>query len=159
MICLLASVLTPSKHLLIPRLSPKENLRDLLSIAVEIITAQGFQPMLYDNASSAKRAVAMDIGVGKYPLLVTPPDTTGEKGFEEFVAEGETTREVGFRDLLAVEYNPAPAEMVLEFVERMEQIIAFQNQWPAKEELVSWVSQLVPQLRHAETGKYLDERM
>src|SRR5215470_15754412 len=84
-LCVLASGIAPAGQFLVPRLDPTRNLRTLEEVAVAFLAHHGFEPAVYDDPEKAKGAVAADVGRRRYPLLLTPPDTDGEKPFEEFV--------------------------------------------------------------------------
>jgi uncharacterized protein YbjT (DUF2867 family) len=48
-------------------------------------------------------------GAGRWPVLLTPLDTTGEKPFEAFVGDGETEVGVGLRAISALAHRPTRA--------------------------------------------------
>jgi hypothetical protein len=49
---------------------------------------------------------------GRYPLLLTSLDTSGEKPYEEFVGEGEHAIDLGWTALTGVSYvAPRPAAL------------------------------------------------
>lgn len=158
-ICLLAACCAPRDNILICRLAAETDLRDLKSIAEAVLRQHGFEPRIYLDESEAKGRVQADMAQGKYPLLVTEPDTSGEKPFEEFVGAGETAVEVGLKNLMAIPYSPRAKGAVADFLLKVERAIADPRQKISKEELSSWISALVPELQHHATGKNLDERM
>lgn len=90
-ICLLASICAPHRHLLIPRLDAANDLRDLQSLAEAVLRYHEFEPRVYEDEMEARTRVQSDLEKGRYPLLVTELNTDGEKPYEEFVGEGETT--------------------------------------------------------------------
>ncbi len=158
-ICLLGAFATPSKHILIPRLDQEKDLRELVPIAVGIIKHLGLNAQVFSNEAQAKEELTSMFDRGQYPLLVTEPDTTGEKPYEEFVGKGENAVEIGFRDLEAVEYRPVQMAILHEFLERIEEDLCRDDHNLSKENLLALVSGVVPSFQHIETGNYLDSRM
>ncbi len=158
-ICLLALVCTPHSHILIPRLDQSRDLLDLKSVAIAVLRYHGFKPAIYDDETKARNSVKSDLEKGRYPLLITPLDTNGEKPYEEFVGEGEVRVEVGMTGLFGVEYLPAPPGTCLRVLSGLEKLMSDSGFSASKKEIVALVSKAVPQFRHIETGKNLDGRM
>ena len=144
---------------MIPRLDPSSDLQLLEGVAERVLAAHGFEPSLYQDEAEARDAVDRDIRRGRYPLLLTPLDTSGEKAYEEFVADDETAIEIGLPGLLAVSYVPAPEGAVRELVDRFAALIADPGRPIDKHELAREVARIVPQFAHVETGRTLDARM
>ena len=157
-ICLLAGVLGQTGQIIIPRLEAVE-LKELLPIAKEFILSNGYKIREYSDEQQSLDRIENDISNGFYPLLLTPLDTSGEKPFEEFVGENENTIEIGMRDLLAVEYNPPNDGLIENFIGDAEILISTLGRDISKNEIVKAMAEVVPQLKHIETGKYLDERL
>ncbi len=103
-ICALAATLFDDREIAIPRLNPRDHLVLLEDIARAFIEGHGFVPEIYDNEGLARRNAAKDRVAGRWPLLLTPPDTAGEKPYEEFIAEGETPKEIGLSSLQSIPY-------------------------------------------------------
>ncbi len=158
-ICLLAAVLAPGDHSVIPRPGVGVAELELADVAARVLEHHGFQPSLYDDEEEARSNLAADRARGRYPLLLTPRDTSGEKPFEIFVGEGEETVEIGYRELVGVPYRGAPAGALTHFIAEMEELNADPLRPTDKQELVRLVEAVVPELRHVETGKTLDDRM
>jgi FlaA1/EpsC-like NDP-sugar epimerase len=159
LICLLAAICVPHGHILIPRLSKRNDLRNLESVAKAILRYHDYEPEIYYDETEARTRVRMDIEKGLYPLLLTQLDTDGEKLHEEFVGAGESTVEVGMTSLLGVRYSPARHGSCLAILNRLEQIVTSKDIVVTKREIVDWLSETIPQFLHLETGKSLDERM
>ncbi|MBP7865780.1 MAG: polysaccharide biosynthesis protein [Acidobacteria bacterium] len=158
-ICLLALVCAPPGHLLIPRLDPESDLRELEAIAVAFLRQHGWEPKVYENELSARTNVENDTGAGKYPLLLTPLDTCGEKAFEEFVGEGESAVEVRLPNLVGIEARPGPSGVLERFLKRIESIIEDNASPAGKEWLKREMRSLMPTFRHKDTPNSLDDRM
>jgi FlaA1/EpsC-like NDP-sugar epimerase len=158
-ICLLAALCAPSRHLLVPRLDPGKDLHTLESIAANVLRSQGLEPRIFTDEAEAREAADRQPRDGTYPLLLTPLDTAGEKPYEEFVGAGESTVEIGLSQLLAVPYLPAPPGSVRAFLERVQELVDQPEKPARKEDIVRALSVVVAELRHADHGRCLDERM
>jgi FlaA1/EpsC-like NDP-sugar epimerase len=158
-ICLLASACGAHRHLLVPRMHPQSELHDLQAIAEAFLRRNGFEPQLYGQEEEAKANLSSDVARRRYPLLLTPLNTAGEKPFEEFVADGEATAEVGLAALLAVPYRPAATGATSAFLQAASAYVSHPNTAVTKAALVELVRALVPELRHAESRATLDDRM
>lgn len=157
-ICLLAALCAPAGHLLVPRFDPNRHLRLLEDIGDQVLRYHGLEPARFVDERAARESVESLLAQGRYPLLVTPLDTSGEKPFEEFLGENETAIDAGFKELLAVQHRqPTVAtEMLLEdLIDRVEN----PGKHVDKEALVEIVRRLLPSFQHVETGKNLDERV
>jgi hypothetical protein len=158
-ICVLAAVLGPHRHVLVPRLDPAEDASDLECVAEAFLRRHGLAPCQYEEEEAARVGIEDDVAAGRYPILRTVADTTGEKGIEEFVGRGESMVAVGFRHVLGVPYSGVEAAALLELLSRLQQLVVAEESDVTKAEVVEWVTRLLPEFRHQETGKTLDERM
>ena len=157
-ICALAAFLVDDQITVAPRVDQGLFLVSLEEVARKFLRHHGLEPAIYDQEAAAIQALEGDLAQGRYPLLLTPPDTMGEKLFEEFVGQGEETRELGFSALVGVPHQPAPAGALPGLVARLRQMLGAPRVF-GKQDLVELMGQLFPQFQHAETGKSLDERM
>jgi len=158
-ICVIAATCAPHKHLLIPRLDPSIDLRDLELVACEVLRSFGYEPRVYGIAAEAKANLESDVKKGYYPLLLTERDTSGEKRFEEFVGGGETVVDVGLKNLMGVQYLPAPPSTLQGFLKKIESVIASPFAPVTLPEIATWMRSVVPELHHLSTGRSLDDRM
>lgn len=157
-ICVLASLFAPDRHVMIPNLSETEDLKDLQEIATGVLKQHGFEPRLYDAEAEAKARMHADLASSAYPLLLTPLDTSGEKPYEEFVGDGELSVNVGFHALSAIP-RKVDSGKVATFLEKIAWAIEEPDRSVSKDELIGWIEDMIPQFRHIETGKTLDNRM
>jgi FlaA1/EpsC-like NDP-sugar epimerase len=156
-ICLLAAFCAPERHLLIPSLDPESELQDLRTVAESVLAYYGYKARVYTDEKLAKANFSKDLGQGYYPLVHTPLDTSGEKPYEEFVGEGEQAIDVGFQTLKAIAGSQR-GEGVSDFLKRLA-LLVDGGKTTSKAQIVEWMLEVVPQLRHSETGKSLDARM
>ena len=88
-ICLAAATLPPDRLIVIPRLDPREHLVSLQDVAERFLRRNGLEPACYVDEEAARFGVEQERASGRWPLLLSPLDTSGEKPYEEFVGEGE----------------------------------------------------------------------
>jgi FlaA1/EpsC-like NDP-sugar epimerase len=157
-ICVLAALAVPDGMVLIPRLDPRSQLRELGVVAEQVLHAHGLRAVHYEDESAARRDVERLARHGAWPLLLTPLDTSGEKPYEEFVGHAEHAEELGFAALLGIRHLPGSGELdeVLEVLERMvtEPAVSLR-----KQDVVALISRAVPHFQHVETGRDLDQRL
>jgi FlaA1/EpsC-like NDP-sugar epimerase len=159
MICLIAIACANDKHLLVPKLAPENDLHDLQTISENFLRYYGYEPMCYENDMEAKTKLEFDVAHGKYPLLLTPLDTSGEKPYEEFVGKGEKLVEVGMNNIVAVPYKPCSQNDLLTFLSTCQSWVDNRLVSLSKNMIVAAISTVIPELVHQEKGKGLDERM
>jgi hypothetical protein len=143
---------------LLPRLDPDEHMVDFATIATKTLQACGLEPAWYDDPDAARSVVEQERAEGRYPVLLLPSETSGEKPAEEFVAAGETVAEVGLEAAVAVAApSPLPAGLheLLQAVDRA----CRGSDVLSKEHLERALSRVVPDFAHLETGRSLDAKM
>lgn len=158
-ICLLSAFAVPPATIAVPALDPETDLVELTGVAERLLRRRGLEPVHYEDEAAAVANVDAELARGRYPLLLTPLDTSGEKPYEEFVGQGESIVDLpGLAALRGVPYLPANSGSVLAFIRHVEQVMDA-LQAPEKAALVAAMERVVPQMRHVETGKSLDSRV
>ncbi len=159
-LCMLAAFCQPRESILVPRLAPDTDLHLLDEIAGAFVRGAGFEPSWYDDEAKARAAVAADAAAGRYPVLLTPLDTSGEKAFEEFAGDGEEAREAGFETLLTVAYRPLerPAALTA-LIDEVGRLLADPALPTSKAHLVALVEQVLPEFAHTASARQLDDRV
>lgn len=158
-LCLLAAFACPHRHLLVPRLDPARHAVDFLAIATAVLAERGLVAHLCRDGAEALAALSADAEAGRWPVVLTPADTTGEKGIETFVAAGEVAREVGLVAVSAVAAPAAPADGLADLLGWVDAACAGREALTDKAAIVARLGRVVPELAHAETGRSLDGRM
>ncbi len=158
-ICTLAAVSGPDRHIMIPRLHPQNDARKLEDIAAAFLRYKGFEPEIYTDQKAARYSVASDLLHSRYPLLLTPLDTEGEKMCETFVGQGEEATECGMSGVLAVRYRPVAAEALNHFIQSIDTFVSNPKTIVDKMHIVEAVSRVVPEFSHLERAQTLDQRM
>src|SRR5262249_53742067 len=108
-LCILAAFRVPDQHVAIPKLDARTELHALDDIAARVLEALGFEPCFMHDEERAKRELETLARGGRWPVLLTPLDTSGEKPYEEFVGDGETQVEVGLGAVAALRHRATRA--------------------------------------------------
>ncbi|MBV9521430.1 MAG: polysaccharide biosynthesis protein [Alphaproteobacteria bacterium] len=157
-LCLLAAAAVPDRHIAFPRLDPARELQSLESIAVRVLAHFGLEAERFEAEGAARRSVEKLALEGRWPLLLTPRDTSGEKEYEEFVGAGESTSELGMKNVAALRHRgAAPAALAL--IGLLEALIDDPARPVDKAELVAAIGKAIPSFSHVETGRNLDQRL
>jgi len=158
-ICVLAAFCGPDRHVMIPRLNPRDDARKLEEIAASFLRSRGVEPRIYREEQAARNNVASDRLENRYPLLLTPLDTEGEKTCERFIGQDEEAVECDMSSILAVRYRPVAPEALADFIGFVESLVSNSNSVVDKRDIVAAVSRVVPEFNHLERRQNLDQRM
>ena len=143
---------------LFPRLDPRSELQLLEDVATRVLEVAGYEPILFEDESEARAAVTSLVPQGRYPLLLTLLDTSGEKPYEEFVGQGESLIESGLQTLAAVRHVPTQA-LTRDVIALLEDAVQRVDGDIDKRGIVDAIQSVVPNFTHRETGKSLDDRL
>jgi FlaA1/EpsC-like NDP-sugar epimerase len=156
-ICLLASLLGRSGDIFIPRLDPARELQLLEVLAIRVLELHGLEAVTFSDEAEARQALSELRRRGKWPLLVTALDTSGEKPYEEFIGRGERSRELGLAALLAACHAGEPVGATQ--IARLARLVTCDDRATSKADIVAAIAAVMPNFSHTETGKSLDQRM
>jgi FlaA1/EpsC-like NDP-sugar epimerase len=157
-ICVLAALLAKDGEIIVPRLDLAVDLRLLENLAVDVLSLMGFKTATFVDEAAARDELEQLRSSGRWPLILTQPDTSGEKAVEEFVGQGETTHEAGFKKLLAVLHGRS-MRLTMELLSELERLVADPGRSIAKGDIVATIAAAIPNFSHIETGRSLDQRM
>jgi FlaA1/EpsC-like NDP-sugar epimerase len=157
-ICLLACILGETGDIFFPKLKEKDML-DFATIARKFLHDLGYTADESTSENEAKKkAEKFDPLSKKYPVYFFQSDTTGEKSFEEFFVESEIKDEKTYKGLGVVKNPELPQfDALLPFFEKLDTLLQKNN--VQKNDIVHLLNEYVPTFTHAETGKYLDQKM
>ena len=157
-ICMLACVLGRSGEIFFPKLG-EDQMITFSSICDAFIAALGYEKKEFADDESAKRfAAGMPDDTRVWPVVYSRSDTTGEKSFEEFYVPGEKLNLDRFRSLGVIEdVRKRPLQEVDAFFEELETIFARPDF--TKADVVAALEGFLPNFRHEEKGKNLDQKM
>jgi nucleoside-diphosphate-sugar epimerase len=157
-LCMLAACRIPNNHIAVPRLDGEFQLQLLEDVACACLEYWGLIPERYADETRARNDVERLAREGRWPLLLTPLDTSGEKPFEEFVGTGESVIDCGMLNVCALRHVPCAAA-VQGLFDRITRWVEDPHSSVAKNEFVSAISGVLQGFRHAESERNLDQRL
>ena len=157
-ICLLSCILGENRAIFFPKLEEAQ-MMTFDAIGTELLKAQGYQVLECKSDEEAiDKAEALKQGSSLYPVHYSGSDTSGEKPFEEFVTDTETTDMQRFDSLGVITGKAIPdKERIAVLFEQLG--AAFEKEEVEKEEIVQIIKSYLPNFDHIETGKSLDSKM
>lgn len=157
-ICTLAALLGGPDQVLFPKLDPVTQLEPLEDVARRFLANAGYEAEIMADEDEARAAVTQLSARGRWPLLLTPLDTSGEKPYEEFVGAGEELVPLGLESLGAVRHLPSRA-IANGVVDMLEQAVSSVEVAIDKQAIVDAIESAIPSFSHRETGRTLDDRL
>lgn len=157
-LCLIAAFLAPDQHIAFPQLEAEKELQLMQDVASRVLQTFGYAPELYTDEQAAKQDVETLRSKGRWPLLLTPLDTSGEKPFEEFIGRDETAAPFGLQSVSALRHVASGVEHQ-SLVSTLEKLIQGSEGDLAKDDVVAAIKRVLPTFAHNETGRSLDDRL
>lgn len=154
-ICLLATFLGDSGNIYFPKLDFHKDQIFFKDIALDFLKQRGLAPVLVDSEKLAKE-FEFSKSPQKYPIYFFKTDTSGEKTYEEFYTEEEDYdtdkhETLGFIKSLKVELSFKQVKK--DFID------VFNKPNSTKFDIIDVIKKYVPDFKHVETGKNLDQKM
>jgi nucleoside-diphosphate-sugar epimerase len=157
-LCLLATCRISDNHIAVPRVDAEFRLQELEDVACACLDYWGLRPERYTDERSACNDVEPLARDGRWPLLLTPLDTAGEKPFEEFVGLGESVTDCGLRNVSALHHVPG-AEAERKLLDRIARWVNEPDLAVARDEFIGAVVDAVPNFSHSDSERNLDQRL
>ena len=157
-LCLLATCRIPDSHIAVPRVDTRFQLQLLEDIACACLDYWGLRAERYRDEALARNDVERLAREGRWPLLLTPLDTSGEKPFEEFVGTGEIVSDCGLFNVSALRHVPCTTAGHTLF-DRIARWVDEPDLAIAKGEFVRAVADALPNFSHSESERNLDQRL
>jgi nucleoside-diphosphate-sugar epimerase len=157
-LCLLATCRIPDGYIAVPRVDATLQLQLLDDIACACLDYWGWRAERYVDEAQARNDVERLAREGRWPLLLTPLDTSGEKPFEEFVGTGESATDCGLSNITAVRHVPCLTAGQKLF-DQIARWVAEPDLAIAKSKFISAISDAVPNFRHSDSELNLDQRL
>ena len=157
-ICMLSCILGNNREIFFPKLA-EEQMMGFDTIAVELLKQLGYEALECKTEEEAfSAAKELYNGSKKYPVLFSASNTSGEKAYEEFFVDGESTDMSRFAALGIITDKSIPDS------KRIEKLYTalnseFSSEVTSKERIVNIISDYLPNFSHIETGKSLDSKM
>lgn len=156
-ICMLACMLGGNGEVFFPKLSD-EKMKTFSSICDDFIREMGYKKHECASDEEAKEFATRNLPGDTYPVVYFTSDTTGEKSFEEFVVEGETTDRERFASLgVITQTTHRDISEVNRLIADLETI--FRDRGFTKAQVVSCLKDFLPNFEHEEKGRNLDQKM
>ena len=157
-ICMLACILGNGGEVFFPKLG-EDQMLTFSSICNAFVKAEGFSEIKCKNDMEAKKIAAnMSYESNSYPVFYFHSDTTGEKAYEEFYIPGEKVNMIRFFALGVVEKTTRRSMTEINvFFKELEEIFKKENF--TKAEIVESIKKFIPNFKHEEKGKNLDQKM
>ena len=162
-ICMLACILGNGGEVFFPKLG-EDQMLTFSSICDKFVTANKLVKHECGSDAEAKAMAAEiktntdDTNLTDYPVVYFKSDTTGEKAYEEFYIPGERINMNRFMALGVVEETTRrPMPEVNAFFEKLETLFAKEDF--TKAQVVEAIKEFIPNFKHEEKGKNLDQKM
>jgi FlaA1/EpsC-like NDP-sugar epimerase len=157
-LCLMACLLGGNRDIFFPKLDEKEHLVTFAEIARRYLARLGYEAVACRSEEEARARVAELAAQKKWPCWFFTSDTSGEKDFEEFYTAEQALDLERFADIGVIANEAVFDGAKLDaFAQRIQEMKAA-GDW-SKQELVALFEWMLPEFRHKETHKYLDQRM
>jgi FlaA1/EpsC-like NDP-sugar epimerase len=157
-LCLMACLLGENRECFFPAPRAEFPSVDFRRIAQRFLDHHGYEAHPCATEDEARARVSELAAKGRWPCYFFASDTTGEKAVEEFTMAGERASHDRYREIGVIRWprltDDAPLDRFLTVVARMRA----SGSW-SRDELLDELKVLVPELRHQETGTFLDSRM
>lgn len=154
-ICLLSTFLGDSGNIFFPKLDFHKDQIFFKDIALAFLKENGLEPLIVKSEKEAKQYDFKN-NTSKYPIYFFKTDTSGEKTYEEFYSEDEDYNIETF-DSLGFIKSP---EIKISFEDiKADFENLFNNPNLQKSSIVTVIKKYVPDFKHIETGKQLDQKM
>lgn len=156
-ICMLACILGNNGEIFFSKLG-KEKMKTFSEICDAFIKETGYRKHECASDQEAKEYAATHLPGDTYPVVYFDSDTTGEKDEEEFFVSGETVDMERFMSLGVITHTDNKTGREVEgLIDSLEML--FHDRNFTKEDVVRCLEEYLPNFRHEEKGKNLDDKM
>ena len=156
-LCLLSCMLGKNNQIFYPIINNNLELISFSKIAEKFIHYSGYKPYSCDSEEQAKNKIIELIKDYKWPCYFFDSDTTGEKFFEEFFEINDFIDEKSFKNIGIVNNKKNSIKDFDFFLKRINEIK--NNKIWRKEEFVNLFKLMLPEFKHDEKNKNLDQKM
>ena len=157
-ICLLSCILGENRAIFFPKFDEAQ-MMTFDGIGNELLRAHGYEVLRCSSDEEAiEKAEELKKGSRLYPVHYSVSNTSGEKLFEEFVTDTETSDMSRFASLGVITGKQIPDKCRIEKLFK-ELNTEFEKQNTTKEEVIRIMKEYLPNFEHIEKGKSLDSKM
>jgi FlaA1/EpsC-like NDP-sugar epimerase len=156
-LCLMSSILGEKNEIFVPKLSEDIKPINFVEILERILEGQNLKPVWMNSEQEARESL-QHLNLKRYwPVYTFKTDTTGEKYIEEFYTVGSKLDLKRF-DEVGVITNSETAEFDIKiFLQNYDNIK--NNRGATIDDLITLISDYVPEFEHKKTRKNLNDRM
>ena len=157
-LCVMAGVLGKSREIFFPKTNSHFELTEMKALLSRYLSLSNLKPKYFQTENQVILAMEKENLSETWPVLLTEPDTDGEKSEEIFFTSGEKCNFDSFKSIGIIEGSDQTNlfsfdEFYLAFNEFKER-----EHWE-KDDLIEIIKKFVPMFRHHSTGKDLNLRM
>jgi FlaA1/EpsC-like NDP-sugar epimerase len=157
-LCLMSCVFGKNRDIFFPKLSKKLHLISFSDIATTYLADKGYEPYLCKDEDEARELTKTMPDDGRWPCLFSSSDTTGEKDFEEFYTNSEDLDMTQFVNLGVIKNEAVFDDKLLNDFEENIRALKSSLCW-SKKDILNAFFKLIPDFKHDEVNKYLDNKM
>lgn len=157
-LCLMSGLLGKNRDIFFPKLSEHLHLITFSQIAKRYLHQMGFKPFECINEDEARENAAKLIAKNEWPCYFFTSNTTGEKDFEEFFTDKENLDMKRFEGVGVIKNKAKYDDHKLNHFINTIETLRKNGTWD-KEIIVELFLDILPEFKHKETGRYLDQRM
>ncbi len=157
-LCMLSCLLGKNRDIFFPKL--KKNLHETTfsDLAEKFLLARGFKPVIYETEDGARQEANAIIPQKKWPVYFFASDTTGEKDYEEFFTDDEDIDMKSYKMIGIVKAREMHEKDKLDYFSYSIEKWRENKSWD-KESLVKIFKDCLPEFKHEEKNKNLDQKM
>jgi len=156
-ICLLTCILGASGDIFFPKLN-EDQLVNFKAITLDFFKYLNREIKICHNEAEAKEAANLMDENSSYPCYFFKTDTSGEKLYEEFYTNDDQVNLNKFKSIGVITNSKKPSYS--EIQSAINDLNAlFDSQEFRKEDIIKSMNNLLPNFKHIETGKSLDQKM
>ena len=157
-LCLMSCFLGDNRDIFFPKIKNNFKLIKFSDMAILYLKSKGYDPYICSSEDEARKMCKDLISKKKWPCFFFTSDTTGEKKEEEFYTQKETLKMDTFQNIGVIKNKANYDELALNNFENKIKFFKQNLSW-SKSDLVEAFISVLPDFKHSETGKYLDEKM
>lgn len=156
-LCLLACICGNSGEIFIPKLSPEKDLVPISNALKFFLEELNLTPEIYFSENEVIEAAHQrKQNSNTYPVFFPLSDTAGEKPIEEFFTDHDTLDE---NRLVALNVITTFVDVVPNTKLLLEEANILAKKDLNKADLVAFLNKFIPDFKHIETGKKLDDKL
>ena len=157
-ICMLACFLGENREIFFPKLKESQ-MMTFDKIALNLLNEMGYEAKICASEQEAiEYSHKLKLERKLYPVYFSKSDTSGEKSFEEFYTDDEEVDLLRLESLgVVINKNKPDKSKVEEMLGNLEQLLDTTD--ATKDAVVKVMSCYLPNFRHIEKNKSLDEKM